>query len=150
MELFLENGHLTQEALRAALEGELDEMGRLEVAEHLSFCDACLVRYTALLDDGVLLEPSHPLTPGVLERVRRRVVRVFFSRYAAVAAAVVLAVTFWSTGLFRDISTIPTRDPEPSTSQSERVQIPAAARINAFFRSTSWQLNQSIASLFER
>ena len=105
MELFLENGHLTDEALRAAVDGALDEMGRLEVAEHLSFCDACLVRYTDLLEDDVLLTPSQPLTEGVMERVRRKVVRLLFNRYAAAAAAVVLAVTFWSTGLFKDIST---------------------------------------------
>ena len=147
MELFLENGHLTDEALHASLEGTLDEMGRLEVAEHLSFCDSCLVRYTSLLEDDVLLEPEHPLTPGVLERIRRRVVRVFFNRYAA---AVVLAVTFWSTGLFRDISTIRTRDPEPSTTQSQRVEIPAAARVNAFFRTASYHLNQGFADLFHQ
>lgn len=150
MELFLENGHLTDEALRAAMDGALDEMGRLEVAEHLSFCDACLVRYTDLLEDDVLLAPAQPLTAGVMERVRRKVVRLVFSRYAAAAAAVVLAVTFWSTGLFRDISTIRTRDPEPPVTQSERqVELPAATRVNAFFRNASYQLNQSITSLFK-
>lgn len=150
MELFLENGHLTDEALRAAVDGALDEMGRLEVAEHLSFCDACLVRYTDLLEDDVLLTPSQPLTESVMERVRRKVVRLLFNRYAAAAAAVVLAVTFWSTGLFKDISTIRVREPEPPTTQSERhTELPAATRINAFFRTASYQLNQSITSLFE-
>ncbi len=150
MELFLENGHLTDEALRAAVDGALDEMGRLEAAEHLSFCDDCLVRYTNLLEDDVLLTPSQPLTEGVMERVRRKAVRLFFNRYAAAAAAVVLAVTFWSTGLFKDISTIRTRVPEPPDAQSERqMELPAATRINAFFRNASQQLNQSITSLFE-
>ena len=66
------------------------------------------------------------------------------------AAAVVLAVTFWSTGLFRDISTIRTRDPEPPASQSQQVEMPAAARVNAFFRTASYHLNQGFADLFHQ
>ena len=37
MELFYENGHLTPEGLNALVDGQLDEMARLEAAEHLSF-----------------------------------------------------------------------------------------------------------------
>ena len=146
MELFLENGHLTDEALQASLQGTL------EVAEHLSFCDTCLVRYTALLEDDVLLTPAQPLAQSVMDRVRRRVVHVFFNRYAAVAAAVVLAVTFWSTGLFRNIATIPIRESQPPTSYSEtvhEVKMPAAARVNAFFRNASDAFSHNIASLFD-
>ena len=78
MELFNKEGHLTDEGLRAVVDGTLDEMGRLEASEHLSFCDSCLVRYTELLADDTLLVPEMPLTPTVLARVRRRAVRVFF------------------------------------------------------------------------
>ena len=40
MELFRADGHLTEEALRALAENKpLDELHRLEAAEHLSFCD---------------------------------------------------------------------------------------------------------------
>ena len=81
MELFNKEGHLTDEGLRAVVDGTLDEMGRLEASEHLSFCDSCLVRYTELLADDTLLVPETPLTPTVLARVRRRAVRVFFNRY---------------------------------------------------------------------
>ncbi len=28
----------------------LDELGSLETAEHLTFCDYCLARYTALIE----------------------------------------------------------------------------------------------------
>ena len=75
MELFNKEGHLTDEGLRAVVDGTLDEMGRLEASEHLSFCDSCLVRYTELLADDTLLVPEMPLTPTVLARVRRRAVR---------------------------------------------------------------------------
>ena len=40
MELFDKNGHLTNEALAALDSNALDELTRLEVSEHLSFCEA--------------------------------------------------------------------------------------------------------------
>ena len=46
MELFDKNGCLTDEGLQALQAGGLDELGRLETAEHLSYCDT--VSYTHL------------------------------------------------------------------------------------------------------
>ena len=60
-ELFLENGHLSDAGLAALRDGQLDELARLEAAEHLSFCDACLDRYLALADAADhLLDALHP------------------------------------------------------------------------------------------
>ena len=53
MELFNQNGCLTEEGLHAVIGGQLDELGRLEAAEHLSYCDKCMDRYTALLTADV-------------------------------------------------------------------------------------------------
>lgn len=49
MELFDKNGCLTDEGLQALQAGRLDELGRLETAEHLAYCGKCMNRYTALL-----------------------------------------------------------------------------------------------------
>lgn len=49
MELFREDGCMTDAGFRAMMDGQLDELGRLEAAEHLSYCDQCMDRYTALL-----------------------------------------------------------------------------------------------------
>ncbi|MDL2219568.1 hypothetical protein LJC04_04470 [Ruminococcaceae bacterium OttesenSCG-928-O06] len=95
MELFRKDGHLADEGLQALVNGELDEMGRLEAAEHLDFCDECLGRHLRLLQDDVLLAPPAPLQPAVMRRVRSRGRRVVFARYGAVAAAAVLAVGIW-------------------------------------------------------
>ena len=46
MELFRDDGCFTEEGLHALLCGQLDEMGRLEAAEHLAYCDRCMDRYT--------------------------------------------------------------------------------------------------------
>ena len=47
MELFREDGCMTDAGFRAMMDGQLDELGRLEAAEHLSYCDQCMDRYTA-------------------------------------------------------------------------------------------------------
>ena len=98
MELFDPHGHLTEQALLALLRGEpLEELSRLEIAEHLAFCDRCLQRYTQLLTDRTLLSPSPACREGLYRRIRRQAVRLITSRYATAAAAVALALTvLWS------------------------------------------------------
>ena len=50
MTCFRPDGHLTDEALAALIRGAaLVELDRLELAEHLAYCDQCLQRYTELL-----------------------------------------------------------------------------------------------------
>ena len=48
--LFDAEGHLTDEGLYALKDGTLDDLGALEAAEHLTFCDYCLLRYTKMID----------------------------------------------------------------------------------------------------
>lgn len=100
MVVFQNDGHLTDQALRALTEGmELPELTRLEMAEHLSFCDQCLQRYADLLAAQPLPEVPLPCREGILRRIRLRAARIFVNRYAAAAAAVALAVTaLWTTG----------------------------------------------------
>ena len=99
MKLFQNNGHLTDEAIRALTRGEdLDELTRLEMAEHLSFCDECLERYTAALENAPLFSPQGRCTQGVWRRIRARAVRLLTTRYAAAAASVAVAlILVWGT-----------------------------------------------------
>lgn len=66
MELFDKNGCLTDEGLQALQAGGLDELGRLETAEHLSYCDKCMERYTALLTADALETPPHSAHKAVM------------------------------------------------------------------------------------
>lgn len=100
MTLFLDNGHLTDEGLRALVDGSLDEMQRLEAAEHLSFCDECLVRYTELLTEPVCQDPPQDLTLPVMRSLRQRAFRSAAGRYATAAAAVLLSLCLWGSGIF--------------------------------------------------
>ena len=101
--LFDEQGHLTDEGLYALKDGTLDELGSLEAAEHLTFCDYCLLRYTKLVEampEG-LQGPMRDLIPQVQSLMRLRSFRLLTNRYVNVAAAVVLAFAIWQFGLFR-------------------------------------------------
>ncbi len=111
MDIFRHDGHLTDEALAALAAGEpLDEAARLEMAEHLAFCDLCLQRYTDALAGTELLVPERSCRESLWRRVRTRAARLFLNRYAAAAAAVTLALTMlWgSVGV-----TLPEREPLP-------------------------------------
>ena len=98
MNLFDPNGHLSPASMQALLQDLPDELQRLEAAEHLAFCDECLLRYTELAEAETLLAPEKPLAPAVLRRLPRTPrLRVAAGRYATAAASVLLAVALWAT-----------------------------------------------------
>lgn len=115
MDLFYKDGHLSDEGLQTVVHGEPDEMQRLEASEHLSFCNHCLDRYTTLLTDDVLIAPKEPLKEPVLRRIGKKSKLVLLSRYTTVAAAAVLAVVLWSSGIFTlgPKNVAPQKDKEP-------------------------------------
>ena len=90
--LFDAEGHLTDEGLYAIKDGTLDDLGALEAAEHLSFCDYCLLRYTAMIDAApdCMKQPMRDLIPQVQSLMRLRSFRIMTNRYVSAAAAVVL------------------------------------------------------------
>ena len=100
MDIFRHDGHLTDGALAALAAGEpLDEAARLEIAEHLAYCDLCLQRYTGALAGAPLLTPERSCRESLWRRIRARTVQIFTSRYAAAVAGVVLALTLvWGSG----------------------------------------------------
>ena len=100
MEIFRHDGHLTDRALAALVAGEpLDETARLEIAEHLAYCDLCLQRYTDALVGAPLLTPERSCQESLWRRIRARTIQIFTSRYAAAVAGVGLALTLvWGSG----------------------------------------------------
>ena len=77
----------------------LEELDRLELAEHLAYCDQCLQRYTELLSEGPMLTPARSCRESLRRRIRQRAVQLGVSRYATAAAAVTLALTLlWGSG----------------------------------------------------
>ena len=103
MELFNENSCLTDEGLQALVNGQLDELGRLEAAEHLSYCDHCLDRYTALLTADALEEPPRSVHKTVMGTIWVRLMQNTWGRAAVAGVAAVLALTMWRTGTLEQI-----------------------------------------------
>ena len=121
MERFRADGHLTDEALLALIrQEELSELERLEIAEHLAFCDACLQRYTELLAESPLLTPVSSCRQSLWQRLRARAARLLVSRYATAAAAVALALTvLWgSAGTPRLSTSPPFQSPDHSVTET--------------------------------
>ena len=105
--LFDAEGHLTDEGLHALQEGRLDELGSLETAEHLTFCDYCLARYTALIESAPekLKQPMRDLIPQVQALMRLRSFRIMTNRYVS-TAAVMLAFALWRFGFFGGVGMV--------------------------------------------
>ena len=87
MELFDKNGCLTDEGLQALQAGGLDELGRLETAEHLSYCDKCMDRYTALLTADALEMPPHSAHKAVMTAIWVRLMQNTWGRAAVAGVA---------------------------------------------------------------
>ena len=117
MELFRKDGCLTDEGLRALIDGQLDELGRLEAAEHLSYCTRCLDRYTALLTGDVLEAPPRDLSRPLGRAIWVHLMTTVYGRTAVATVAAVLALTIWRSGslgliLDRNASALETYVPE--------------------------------------
>lgn len=140
MNLFSENGHLSEQGLQALVYGTLNEDQRLQAAEHLSVCERCIMRYTDLLTDSVCLQPEQDMVLPVSRAIRaRRVWRVLTGRYATAAAAVMLTFTMWSVGAF------PILKAQPPTKQHWRY-----AESSFHLRQVLWNVSDSFNSMMHQ
>lgn len=95
-EYFDSNGHLTDAAFSALASGkQLDELTRLEMAEHLSFCDKCVESCVDATQSGELAEPDGSCLLGVRRGLRRIKRSNLVHRAATAALAAALALTLW-------------------------------------------------------
>ena len=93
------DGCLSDEGLHALTAGQLDELGRLEAAEHLAYCDKCTDRYTALLTADALADPPRDVRRTVMSTIWVRLMQSTYGRAAVAGVAAVLALTMWRTGV---------------------------------------------------
>lgn len=95
-----DTGCLTDGALDRLTAGSLGELERLEVSEHLAYCDRCLDRYTALLTPETLLPAPDPMKQSILLSLRKKTAGLFVSRYFHMAVAASLTLVLWGSGVF--------------------------------------------------
>lgn len=132
LELFNDQGCLTDEGLQALIAGSLDEMGRLEAVEHLAYCDRCLKRYTDLLSGEVLLEPPKDLSVPVRRGLMMNLMHTVWGRGVVAAAAVLLSLGMWHSGFF-DYSGLNNHGPKlPAISQPSGFSQASDAFFDAF------------------
>ncbi len=134
MNLFDEKGCLTDAALRGSIaqEEQLGELQRLEISEHLSFCDRCLERYSGLLTEDVLMAPQNPVQEKVMKRMHKKVERFLFHRVTAGALAACLALVFLFGGAF-DMSLHAGQNSVPFVEASQRISEGSCAISNQLF-----------------
>ena len=95
MILFDDNtGHITDLGFVALENEQLSLDQRLEIAEHLSFCEDCRCRYLTFVESRPLLTPTRPVTGPVMHRIRTRgrVILLRRALRAGLAACLLLAL----------------------------------------------------------
>lgn len=155
--LFQEDtGCLTDQALQglASASCTLTEMDRLEISEHLSFCDHCVERYAVLLTEDVLETPEESVIPEVMEHLQKRTRIVFFNRYVTCGIAACLAMVLWVSGVFTSGDTVvrAQRMSERTISTTEAFQegvVAVSKRISEFFGNFSWKNRQEVQNAAE-
>ena len=125
--LFDAEGHLTDEGLYAIKDGTLDDLGALEAAEHLSFCDYCLLRYTAMIDAA----------PDCMKQPMRdlRSFRIMTNRYVSAAAAVVLGFVMWGAVSTFGVPNPAALLPQQPAARQERFGTKFNTAVNGFYKS---------------
>jgi hypothetical protein len=101
IKLFDTDGHITDAGFAALINDSPDELARLELSEHLDFCDRCVDRYSALLLEPLLKEPAEPIASSVMSRLKRRANITVLGRTTKVAVAACLTLVIWMGGIFR-------------------------------------------------
>ncbi len=110
---FDSGGHLTAKALGDLASGApIEELARLEIAEHLSYCDKCIKAYTDLLCPQPPVDLTQLPPAQVTARRAAREGRVLFlQRCARVGFAACLTLMVWLGGLSQiDPETLPKVD----------------------------------------
>lgn len=145
MELFRNDGCMTDEGLQALLDGSLDELGRLEAAEHLAYCDRCLDRYTALLAGSAIEQPPENLKGPVLRTIWTRVMQNVYGRMAVAGVAAVLALTMWRGGAFELIFT----GREYLSSRAEQNDRTPVSSVNTLWEHTESLVDNSVGRVLD-
>ncbi|HIZ54898.1 MAG TPA: hypothetical protein H9671_01665 [Firmicutes bacterium] len=99
---FSSDGHLTDVALQILSDPEsnLDELKRLEIAEHLSFCDACLMRSIDILSSAAAPPLEESMSKQIMKHIRTKSRVNWINQYISVGVAACFALLLWITGVF--------------------------------------------------
>lgn len=100
MTIFNQNGHISAEGFFILVTEKADEMQRLELSEHLSFCDRCLEQYLSEMEKITLLETEQSIAKRVINKVRYKTAFLAQKRFGTAVAAACIAMVLWTSGAF--------------------------------------------------
>ena len=100
MTIFNQNGHITAEGFFLLVTEKANEMQRLELSEHLSFCDGCLEQYLKEMEKITLLETEQSIAKRVVKSIKYKTAFLAQKRFGTAVVAACIAMVLWSTGAF--------------------------------------------------
>ena len=100
MTIFHRNGHITAEGFFLLVTEKADELQRLELSEHLSFCDECLEKYLKEVEKITLLEPEEKIAKRVIKQVKHKTAFLVQKRFGTAVVAACISMLLWSSGAF--------------------------------------------------
>ncbi len=104
---FTKDGHITKQAYALFLSGDMCEKSRLEIAEHLSFCDECIEHFVLAIGQEALVSPPNSTRSSIIKTIYARVFNAVFNKYTAYIAAACIAFVLWGTGVSTNIAKVP-------------------------------------------
>ncbi len=100
MMIFHKNGHITAEGFFLLVTEKADEMQRLELSEHLSFCDECLEQYLKEIEKITLLETEESIAKRVIRQVKHKTAFFVQKRFGTAIVAACISMLLWTSGAF--------------------------------------------------
>ncbi len=103
---FKSNSHISRHGFESLINLSASEMHRLEMAEHLSFCDECIEKYTSLLTQDVLIESNLRVKQSVMKKIHGKIYKALINKYTIYISAACIALMLWGSGILGDITQI--------------------------------------------
>lgn len=101
MDYFNEQGHLQEQAFIYLEQEQTEEIIRLEISEHLSFCDECLdnyLEYIGRCGEDKLIQPMKPMKNVVYNQIKMKLLGLVFNKYSSAVIAAGLTLFLITSG----------------------------------------------------
>ncbi len=106
-DFFSSDGHLTDYAIKQITTGDATQLQRLEVAEHISFCNVCLEKHINAFTADSFTEPQIDITKSVMQKIKAKMRRFMLSKVTTYVAAASIALVLWGTGVYDVLGELP-------------------------------------------
>jgi len=98
MKNFKEDGHISKEGFLKMQGNQCTTLERLELTEHISFCNPCLEQYLALVEEGKILTPQRSMQQAILQKAQKNRFGDFRKRFGQATMAASVFLMCWSIG----------------------------------------------------